>query len=547
MHKGVAIALASTTTGLLLAGTVPGLPGLGIVVGLLGPVALTPLLTLLESLAQSGKQKRGYGQRSGGEAPRSRRFAIALGACLIAGAIVAFAGMYWLPRSLQAALGVHASVAWLAFVGGALTVGLHLLLVISPFIVNSLRNHRATTATWPVWALAVIGAAIDAWLRSWFPWSLGTAVSHYDLILQLASVIGEPGLSFFPLLVGGCLARVAVSYKGGFPVVAMNLGTAAVLWLVGMGLGYWRQSACEKEFSSLAVTRVAALTGSISPSGARLRPLRNERSLGQVLGKAQRLAAAEPPPELLVVPSGALRPNLLNGEADVSLLKSFSREFGVPLLVTTVETEARTSSRQLIDARNVSVLVRPDTSLSTRALQVTLAPLVQNLALSRRAEFFLRWWPQESGDWVWQAGSLPQPLPYHPDFRVLPLIEFDVFGRDFPKAEVRGTPAGIFAVVANLNWTDSPVARGFLVQAARLRAIEERRSTLVVANGGPVLAFDPAGEPVAPKDGVFTLPASTELRVLSSPLRMFGTVILLVGLIAAVLAIVLRVPQKARA
>lgn len=540
----VGSSLAGLASGLLLALSVPALPVIGEGLAWLSVLGPLPLLFLVEAESFRNRQPRGFARRTSVSEASQGHFLLGLFCALgFAGVIWGFAGLNWLPDALGSLLGVHAGVAWGAFASVLILLGLYLLAIISPFLLNAFRKSRASSGEWPVWALAVVAAAIDTSLRQWLPWSLGQTLASFAGFSQLAAVVGEPGLTFFPIFFCGVIARRLSASKFALPAVAFSLGLVFVVAAIASGFGIWRLAKCDTELLTMDKTRIGGLDVQGAPP---LDPRRrgNRRGL-QVVGFAELLQKSndlftQGNPDLIVWPLGVLQPNFFTEEEEFIRLRSESTALGVPILVSTVETAKRDSPYEPILAQNIAALVRPDGSVSGKYFQQVLSPLIQSFPLRKQAVFLQDWWPEEPHGWRWMTGPLVSSLPYHPDFRVLPLLAFDVFGRGAAQAAVTGVPSSLFVVMADLSWTTSEIARGLILAAARFRAIEERRSVVVVGNGGPYAAFDPSGRRVVAQNGVLSVPASTELRRMVSLYHVFGPAFLTICLGIASLTLIVR-------
>lgn len=97
-----------------------------------------------------------------------------------------------------------------------------------------------------------------------------------------------------------------------------------------------------------------------------------------------------------------------------------------------------------------------------------------------------------------EVGTSYQSLPYNEKDFVAPLICFDSIEQKLPYLQAKKGHASIFVNQANFVWMVDSNAGTEFSMLDRARSIENARSSILVSNTGPTVAFDPLGRIILP-------------------------------------------------
>jgi apolipoprotein N-acyltransferase len=203
-------------------------------------------------------------------------------------------------------------------------------------------------------------------------------------------------------------------------------------------------------------------------------------------------------------------------------------------------------------ALNNAFLMRPDGSKGESYSQSVAVPFLDAVPFSESMPFLL-----ESFHRVFPARQiLEKPtyssVYYSPDFKVSPLISFDVTSWRFVQKAVSRVEVGFFAHMFNGVYASGTDARGLMHEMVRLRALESGRTILSVSNADEPVAFDPLGRSLSPVArnsqgwSVFSIPAFDGESHRSTFYTNFGNFPLAIATIVAGIAILMTLFRRAR-
>ena len=185
-------------------------------------------------------------------------------------AVATVVGMRFIPGVVDrfTPLGMAGGVAALVLLAAGQSVPWGLALGVGHWVSEKTGLDRRIA-----FAAAVTGASVVTLVIAWSP---GALVSPWPVLVQLADLIGERGLTFLFAL----MAALVASYKKGWRAPALG----AALFVVVLGYGAFRLSAVRAWHAELPTLKVGVVQASV---GARLRWEPGAQS--EILGRLRRL------------------------------------------------------------------------------------------------------------------------------------------------------------------------------------------------------------------------------------------------------------------
>lgn len=182
------------------------------------------------------------------------RMAFLVGGIIGAGAL--FIAFHWVPDALYVSLDLGPWSRWFSFAGMMVYEAIPFAIIaywVSRWLEGSLLR---------MWGTAVIWVAFEVYWPKVFPWSFAHTQTDALPLLQIAELIGAPGISFVMISVALIPATYLRLSRGNrenerlAPVIAYS-GLALSLLAAVLLFGLWRQSVWEDNTASRPVLRVA--------------------------------------------------------------------------------------------------------------------------------------------------------------------------------------------------------------------------------------------------------------------------------------------------
>ena len=326
-----------------------------------------------------------------------------------------------------------------------------------------------------------------------FPWATLAQSQHANLAgLQIASVAGEPGVTFLVALANAALALLVA----GTGRRAALLALAAVLsahgagaWVLGRPLPGPRLS-------------LAAVQPCLTPEERASEPGR-EASLER-LARLTRSAVQAARPDLVAWPETSV-PGAPEGSPLAARLVKIAAETGTPLLVGAADREKFRKEvpggAPAVDTRvtNAAHLYTPDGESGPPYRKMLLVPFAEY----RPLEPAFRW-----PTWVVPHLFDVTPGTERRLFRLgdgtpfSVLICWESLFAPFVRRDVAGG-AALLVHITNDHWFGRTAASRQHNLASILRAVENRVPVLLSSNAGPSLVIDARGRVVGSGPGVF--------------------------------------------
>jgi apolipoprotein N-acyltransferase len=258
------------------------------------------------------------------------------GCGLVAGGSFGLVLLYWIaalwvPATVRPLLflGVLLLVVYLGIYGAAFGWGFSIVrrrwgpraLALVPFLWTGLEFIRSQT---------FLG----------FPWgTLAYSQTGYLAVIQIASVLGTPGISFWIVSINALLALVVVERRRTLLMSICIMGL--VLWIVLPLL--WGRSLLQRPLPSQSVT-VGIVQPNINPAILRY-GVKEERL--QIL-REMTLSIAHEQPDLVVWSESAYPGWLSPDSKERADIRKLAREMGAPILLGSIDVERRPSTKDYV-------------------------------------------------------------------------------------------------------------------------------------------------------------------------------------------------------
>ncbi len=373
---------------------------------------------------------------------RSARASFSLAA--VAGAGIAAVALRFLPAVLLAAQAATTLVAWLALF--ALAAG-HGLSIGAAFGAAAWARDRG--ASFGVVASATL-ALLEVVVPLPLPFAFGAALIASP-IAQAADVAGASGLTFVAIMTAAAASELAAFLlrSGSFDRrgLAAGAGLVALAWLYG-------------EARSVQIER--SVRAAPTWSAALIQPARTrDRGAPLLLGLPSNGEGAL---DVIVLPESALPADVPEEELEPLASRLF-RGFDAPVIV------GARADQQSGRMKNVALAIEPSGALVGRYEKRELVPF--------------------SEDDTEQGRDLP-PLEIG-GVRAAIAICYEDMHAERVRDRVNDAKARVVVDIANDGWLAGTNALELHLAAARLRAIELRRSVLRATNDGVTASIDPLG------------------------------------------------------
>ncbi len=443
------------------------------------------------------------------------RLGAACGALWAAAATLAIA--WWMPATLARFFDLGAPASWAAMALLCLAMAL-------PYAGCGAwigwSSRRARVSGWAVAAAFTSAELARAYLLG-NPVALAAASQVGWVAAQAVDLVGPFGLGFVIAWCSALIAQRLRTPRGAWPREAILFATLAAILLV---YGVARIS---------GPTAGSALRVAVVESGARAearhqvegRAARLERHLA--LSRRARAAGAE----LVLWPESAIDFYLREASAVRDALLDASAGLGADLVLGAPHYRAARPTPRY----HASVFVLRDGAVGDRYDKVHLVPFAESAPLG----------PRFAGARAhFSAGATPRLL----ETRFARLGAFVCGEAMFPDVARTHARNGASLLInpSNDGWYGHPAAARHLVQAAALRAVENRRSVVRAASGGPSVSIDPRGriEPLGHTQTPVSAVATVRLSTVATPYQYTGELAAWIALVLAAQPLWTRRPQQ---
>ncbi len=395
------------------------------------------------------------------------------------------------------------SQSWLAaplYLGVVLAYGLKVALSVALLGWLRARSGWSYALLLPMTWLSV------EWLQSWGDLKMtldhvGQTLAPYPFLVQFADLVGTYGVGLFVLLFNGLLYESLY----GFYALTRRRAAVALVLLVAAVLAYdgWAWQRTARELAAAPAVRAAFVQPNV--------PLELKHAEGteqQQWNTLERLTreAVGRGAELVVWPETA-RPDPFFHHLDypqtyrMDDVQLLARSLGVSLLVGADYYPYRPD--EPIATYNAAFVAHPDGTLDPAwGGKVYLVPFTEKTPFEGLLGPLLE---GRGGEWRWVSGGF-RPAPEN---ALLPasgtqvgvLVCFEEFFPDLARM-LKRRGAGLQAVITNDAWFGRSPFQTYMVDTARLRAIENRVAFVRAANTGHSAFIDPLGR-VHGRTGLF--------------------------------------------
>ncbi len=404
----------------------------------------------------------------GAEAPTAFGYGFAVSALATALALVS------VPQALVGAAAVGELEAWSLWAGYASYRGLWLGAAAA---LGALCSRRASQGL--VCALAI--TLLERYLPSALPFPLGAPAIDLPLVPELVDVFGATGLTLLAALTAACLAEA--TSPAGARDRTLLVATLS-LWLCALGYGLVRRPTLQVELADAPALSLAVVHSDRSPGEPATAPLTASASV-----------------DLVVQPESALSGELSEADATELATRLIAAGATPTLLGATVRGDGGA-------LRNVALL--RDSTAPARLVyeKRRLVPLAEG----------------KLGPWAtgrYRSGRVLPPLTSggHP---LTSSICYELLFAEDARRELERTGGEAILNLSNDGWLAHTHATDQLLVAARLRALELRRSVVRASNAGASALIAPSGEVLAVRRTVGTLVGAVPLTRVESVYARWG-------------------------
>ena len=373
------------------------------------------------------------------------------------------------------------TVPWLIY-PALLALGLYLGLFTAFFGWMVRFVHRRLG--WPVLLVAPFAWGAAEWLKSsgemGCTWAnVGYALAREPAWIQMASVIGAPGLSIWVVAVNALVAAAIVSPR--WQGRAGSILAAAALVLVPVWWGTGRLAAAK----TVPLARVAILQPNIG-SHEKWEKSMQDSVVRRIERLTREAAASRPKPAVILWPETAL-PFYVRSEAPrLRRLLDLSREVGVPILAGYPDFRFDANGNGV--THNAAGLVLPSGSIAGQYEKIHLVPFGERIPFQGLFPFLGSF---DLGQAEWTPGTRPVVFSHAgPTFGVLICFE-SIFPEHTRRFALEG--AQYLVNITNDEWfgkTAGPIQHADL---AILRSVELGLGMARAANTGVSMLIDPYG------------------------------------------------------
>lgn len=427
-------------------------------------MALTPLFVLLEEESPGPRDER--------PTPRGVRWAPWL-----TGIVFYALSFWWIVKLPSSAM----TLPWLIY-PALLALGLYLGLFTALFgwLVRFVRRRLG----WPVLVTAPFAWGVAEWLKSsgemGCPWAnVGYALAREPAWIQMASVVGAPGLSIWVVGVNALVAAAIVS-RGWRGRIA-SLAAAAALVFVPVWWGTGRLAAAK----TTPLARVAILQPNVG-SEEKWAPARQDSVVRRIERLTREAAASKPKPAVILWPETALPFYVRLEPVKLRRLLDLAREVGVPILAG--YPDARLDPNGDVLTHNAAGLVLPSGSISGQYEKIHLVPFGERIPFQGLFPFL---GTLDLGQAEWTPGTRAVVFSHAgPAFGVLICFE-SIFPDHTRKFALEG--AQYLVNITNDEWFGKSAGPIQHADLAILRSVELGLGIARAANTGVSMLIDPYG------------------------------------------------------
>lgn len=344
-----------------------------------------------------------------------------------------------------------------------------------------------------------------------FPWlTLGSGLSHFNLIIQIADIIGAVGISILVLYINICIYLAIKNYKVSVKHYAINVAAAIIIFLIMIGYGSFKTSTFKVSDKKI---RVGLIQPNIDPWNKWEQSNLNE-SVKQYLELSKE--ATDQGAKLIVWPETALPVYLMSPsyyDAKDSIY-TFLKGKNVFLLTGMPDIKYYQSDDKIPDDAKYSknggfyystyngiLLFAPDSRKLERYGKMKLVPFGEHVPFSDQFPFLSNLFSWGVGISGWNVGrdTVVFPMSFRDintntidSLKINGLVCYESVYPYFVTSFVKkGTD--LITVVTNDSWYGRSSGPYQHKEIAVLRAVENRKSVIRDANGGISCIIDPLG------------------------------------------------------
>lgn len=497
--------------GVLASAMMGGLNPPGLHTQLIGMVAYVPLLLLLDQihldpiLTKKGKLWRSV----------LTCYGVAIGMSLI--------GTHWMVHAIH--VFGHLDL-WLSYLITGLGYGLEVGALL--FCWFGLPLFWIRPKGWIDVVLRLLFAvALEPFTPRLIHWSFGgITFSHIPVIEQIADLIGVSGLGFYALGSNFLILLAWRSYKNPLEkqlkIRTLQLGmTYLVLWVMGLGYGFWRIHDLQEKIPGAPEIFVAAIQPNFSVEGLASQPelaySHRHRSL-QGLFSDSAMALQQAPndlsiPRLLVWPESVYPYAYFQDIPKKQQVEAFAQKFHTSILLQSIDWKID----NLHDLYyGISVLIGPDGIPRGEYRKMFLFPFGEYIPFAKEFPLYRDWIHEQIPEISeFEAGTEYQVFPLDSKIKIGGPICFDALSPQIVRRMVQNG-AQFAATLSNLAWYGKSTASDHMAMAIRWNSIENRIPQVHASNNGQSFFINALGQETSPQLRLFQEGVVTQQVIIGS-------------------------------
>lgn len=414
---------------------------------------------------------------------------------------------FWISQPIIFFSTVPAYIAYPLYVLICALTGLYFPLLLSPILFHLYR--KKSIAEIPLIPFALMITLLEISIPCFFNWTLGSLMYSQLYPSQLSSLFGFNTGTLFIVFTNLAVAKGIVTFekKSFFQTVAIHI----CLWSSILLFGAYRVHHLDSILKEARTTRIAYVQPNFTFNSIASLPLPSKdsqvQSLSRLLEMSQEaieksLAKDNRKPDLLVWPESAAPDLFLLSPNQMNIVKNFSAKFQIPILVQTLQWNQNDLIQMGLENAPLwsSSMIVNENGVQKDVFQKWVPmPFGEMFPMEKTFPILGKWYRSLfKNPSKLEVGTSYQSLPYNEKDFVAPLICFDSIEQKLPYLQAKKGHASIFVNQANFVWMVDSNAGTEFSMLDRARSIENARSSILVSNTGPTVAFDPLGRIILP-------------------------------------------------
>lgn len=348
-----------------------------------------------------------------------------------------------------------------------------------------------------------------------FNWTFGSLMYSQVYVSQLSSLFGFNTASVFIFFTSLSIAKSLFLFEKKYFLKVASLNV--FIWISIISFGAYRIHSFDDILKNSKTTRIAFVQPNFTFNSIASLPLPSKDSQIQSLDRLLEMSSEAidksvlkdgKKPDLLVWPESGAPDIFLLSKEQIDKVTNFSKQTHVPVLVQALQWKLEDITQLGIynsPLWSSSVIVNENGLQKDYFQKWVPMPFGEMFPMERTFPILGKWYRSIfSNPSKLEVGTSYQSLPYNKTDFVAPLICFDSIEQKLPYLQSKKGNASIFVNQANFVWMVDSNAGSEFSMLDRARSIENARSSIMVSNTGPTVAFDPLGRIILPPSAQLT-------------------------------------------